>query len=294
MNYYNRGGGFFNSLPRVTRILLIINIAAFAVTWLLSSMGYANMNTLLGLHNFLPGSYSSPAGSNFEPLTFTPVQIITHMFLHGGLGHIFFNMFGLVMFGKVLETVLGEKKFFILYFVSGLGAALLQLGINYYFDAAMASQIMEFYKSPDPDVFFNLLRELDYNEGYLLSPSKLNGLVEYWQEHPNDLSSAEVARIAIDKLYLYRISIPMVGASGALMGILAAFALYFPNVELMLLFIPVPIKAKYFIPIFVLASLFLGVSNIALTNVAHFAHLGGAVFGFVLAYIWKRNQFKIL
>lgn len=291
MNYYNRGGGFLNSLPRVTRILLILNIIAFAITFLLRNY---NVNMMFGLHNILPGSYTSPPGKIGDPVLFTPIQIITHMFLHGGLGHIFFNMFGLVMFGRVLETVLGEKKFFILYFASGLGAAVLQLGINYYFSAQMAADLMAFYQAPDPDTFFNLMREMDYSKASAAYQQTINALIEAWQENPHNTAYIAQAKIRADEIFLARLSVPMVGASGALMGILAAFALYFPNVELMLMFIPVPIKAKYFIPLFVLISFFLGVSQVALTNIAHFAHLGGAIFGFIIAWAWKRKQFNIM
>lgn len=291
MNFLNRGGGFFNNLPRVTRILLILNIAAFVISYLMKSY---NLNQLLGLHNIMPGMYSSPPDRMADPRLFAPVQVITHMFLHGGLGHIFFNMFGLVMFGKVLETVLGEKKFFILYFASGLGAAVLQLGINYYFSAQMATELMAFYQQPDPDTFFNLMREMDYSKANIAYQQTINALIEAWQDNPDSPVLISQAQIRADEIFIARLSVPMVGASGALMGILAAFALFFPNVELMLMFIPVPIKAKYFIPLFVLASLFLGVSQVALTNVAHFAHLGGAIFGFVIAWTWKRKQFNMM
>jgi rhomboid-like protein len=146
------------------------------------------------------------------------------MFLHGGIGHLFFNMFGLFMFGRVLESVLGGKKFFILYFVSGLGAAALQLFI-YYIQGAPAI---------------------------------------------------------------------MIGASGAVLGVLAAFAVMFPNVELMIIFLPIPIKAKYLVPIYAVFELFFGIANFKGDNIAHFAHLGGAIVGFILVMIWKKNQFKIM
>ena len=146
------------------------------------------------------------------------------MFLHGGLGHIFFNMFGLFMFGRVLESVLGSRKFFVLYFLSGLGAAALQL------------------------------------------------FVYYLQDSP-----------AI-----------MIGASGAVLGILAAFAVMFPNVELMIIFLPIPIKAKYLVPIYAVLELFFGIANFKADNIAHFAHLGGAIVGFILVMIWKKNQFRVM
>lgn len=206
MNYYNRGGGFLTAIPPVTRVVLLLNIIIFLLDLF---VGHIIMQ-FLALYSFKTGA-------------FRPYQIVTHMFLHGGFGHIFFNMFALFMFGRVLESVLGGKKFFILYFLSGLGAAALQLFIYYLQDA--------------PAI--------------------------------------------------------MIGASGAIFGILIAFAMMFPNVELMIIFIPIPIKAKYLVPIYAVFELFFGIANFSGDNIAHFAHLGGAIVGFILIKIWKRNQFRI-
>ncbi|MBN2212813.1 MAG: rhomboid family intramembrane serine protease [Bacteroidales bacterium] len=196
------------NLPPVVRNILIINIIVFLADKVVTGMGYDYIQWL----------------ALFTPNTgyFRPFQLITHMFMHAGLMHIFFNMFGLVVFGKVIESVWGSRKMFILFFVSGLGAAGLQLLVY----------------------------------------------------HLMDMTAV------------------MVGASGALFGLLAAFALLFPNVELMLIFLPIPIKAKYMVPAFAILSLFAGVANIG-GNIAHFAHLGGAIFGFFIALYWKKNQFRI-
>lgn len=207
MNYYSRGGNVFAALPAVTKVILIINIAIFILNWFTKD--------LIGSYFAL---YSIHTG------IFQPYQVVTHMFMHAGLGHLFFNMFGLFMFGRVLESVLGSKKFFILYFLSGFGAAGLQLLIFYIQNAA----------------------------------------------------------------------VPMVGASGAVLGILAAFAVMFPNVELMIIFLPIPIKAKYLVPIYAVFELFFGIANFKGDNIAHFAHLGGAIVGFILVMIWKKNQFKVM
>jgi membrane associated rhomboid family serine protease len=203
---YNRGGNFLTALPPVTRVILVINIGLFLL----------DLITRHILLNYL-ALYSINTGA------FEPYQVVTHMFMHGNLGHIFFNMFGLFMFGRILESVLGSKRFFILYFLSGLGAAFLQLGI-YYFQHAPAV---------------------------------------------------------------------MIGASGAIFGVLAAFAMMFPNVELMIIFFPVPIKAKYLVPIYAVLELFFGIASFKGDNIAHFAHLGGAIVGFILIMYWKKNQFKI-
>jgi membrane associated rhomboid family serine protease len=203
---YNRGGNFLTALPPVTRVILIINVVLFLLD-LLTHHVILNYLALYSIHTN----------------AFEPYQVISHMFMHGNLGHIFFNMFGLFMFGRVLESVLGSKKFFILYFLSGIGAAGLQLMI-YYFQQAPAI---------------------------------------------------------------------MIGASGAIFGVLAAFAMMFPNVELMIIFLPVPIKAKYLVPIYAVFELFFGIASFKGDNIAHFAHLGGALVGFILIMIWKRKQFKI-
>ncbi len=205
MNYNNRGGNILSGIPQVTRTLLVMNIAVFLVDMVSKGL----IGRYLAMYTLHTGLFS-------------PYQLVTHMFVHAGFAHIFMNMFGLFMFGRALEMMLGSKRFFILYFVSGLGAAILQLFIFYIQGSAS----------------------------------------------------------------------PMVGASGAIFGILAAFAVYFPNVELMLIFFPVPIKAKYFVAIYAVLELFQGVANFQYDNVAHFAHLGGAIAGFILTRFWKGNQFR--
>jgi membrane associated rhomboid family serine protease len=202
----NRGGNFLSALPPVTRVILILNVVLFLLDLLTRNV----IRSYLALYSIHTNA-------------FEPYQIISHMFMHGNFGHIFFNMFGLFMFGRVLESVLGSKKFFLLYFLSGIGAAGLQLLI-YYFQQADAV---------------------------------------------------------------------MIGASGAIFGVLAAFAMMFPNVELMIIFLPVPIKAKYLVPIYAVLELFFGIASFSGDNIAHFAHLGGAIVGFFLIMIWKRKQFKI-
>ena len=216
-----RRNNFLGSIPPVTRIVLLINIAVFLIDpfithlikgWLIPAD--ADIDSILRAFLSL---YS------FHTHAFRPYQLVTHMFLHGNFMHILFNMFGLFMFGRVLESVLGSKRFFILYFLSGLGAAALQLAI-YYFKADTAQ---------------------------------------------------------------------MMGASGAIFGILAGFAMLFPNVELMIIPIPIPIKAKYVVLGYVAIDLFGGLVSFSGDNIAHFAHLGGAIVGFFLIKFWKKNQFRM-
>jgi membrane associated rhomboid family serine protease len=158
----------------------------------------------------------------FNTPPFQPYQIITHMFTHGSIGHIFFNMFALWMFGKILENVWGSKRFLIFYLISGIGAAVAHLAVEYF----------------------------------------QGGIV------------------------------PAVGASGAVMGVLVAFAYLFPNTELFILFIPFPIKAKWAVIGYVAIDLFGGIANISGDNIAHFAHLGGALTGFVLVLLWNKGNHR--
>jgi|SRR5690606_39117615 Uncharacterized membrane protein (homolog of Drosophila rhomboid) len=182
-------------------------------------------------------------------------QVITYMFMHGGFTHIFFNMFALFMFGPVLEQVLGSKRFLNYYLITGLGALALQFAV----------QALEVYQITGT-----------VSASAWLRFDMLAGVVH--GNHP-DLTQDSFQKLV--SVY----NTPMVGASGAIYGLLIAFGYLFPNTPLMLIFLPVPIKAKYFIPVMIVIELFLGVSR-AGTSVAHFAHIGGALFGFLLIRLW--------
>ncbi len=224
----------FNAMPPVVKNLLIINVLAFIATMILAQQGI-NLYETFGLYYF-----DSPQ--------FRPVQVVTHMFMHGGIGHIFFNMFALWMFGTQLENVWGPKRFFIYYFVTGLGAAFLLTATNAVQVYAITGSITN-----------------DLNNIPLISQADANTLA----------------------LVYY---VPTVGASGAVFGLLLAFGMLFPNTRLMLIFFPVPIKAKYFVIFYGLAELFLGLGRIQGDNIAHFAHVGGMLFGFILIKIWQNSR----
>lgn len=186
----------------------------------------------------------------FKSGDFKPHQIITHMFLHGSISHLFFNMFSLFMFGTMLENFIGSKRFFVGYMICGLGAGLLtQLTIPY-----------------SADIFAKSSEGLTAASTYSLS------MAEVVQAYKNEYS--------------------MIGASGAIMGVMAAFAYLFPNTEMFIMFIPIPVKAKYVIPIFVLIDLFGGINPTPGDNIGHFAHLGGAIVGFLLVYFWNKTNRK--
>lgn len=182
-------------------------------------------------------------------------QPITYMFMHGNLSHIFFNMFALVMFGPIIERILGSKRFLKYYIICALGALILQYGVQ----AIEVQQI----------------------SGTIRASSFLNF------DFANDRvsSSLNLSKENFDTL----ISIygtPMVGASGAIFGLLLAFAYLFPNMPLYFMFIPVPIKAKYFVGAYILIEVYLGFNNSG-SSIAHLAHVGGALFGYILIKAWK-------
>lgn len=217
---------------------------------------------------FVPQATDLLALQYFESDKFKLWQPISHMFMHGDLMHIFFNMFALVSFGSALEHFWGPKKFLFFYFSCGIGAALIHSGINYYhFHDGLNTLVLNGFKETE---ILNLI-----NEGKFMTS---------WQAvlSPNTFENMIGALT------------PTVGASGAIYGLLVAFAFMFPNAELALLFIPVPIKAKYFVPGIVLLDLFSGVTGYSIFGggIAHFAHVGGALFGFILMWYWKKNQFN--
>lgn len=226
----------FGNLPTVTKNLLIINIICF-----IGSMIFKQASTFFGV--FYPDS----------PF-FKIWQVITYMFMHGGFAHIFFNMFALVMFGGVIERILGPKKYLNYYLISGLGALVLQYGI----------QAIEVY---------NIAGTVRASQ--FLNFNFATGMVS---------TNLPISKDQLDTL-LSIYGTPLVGASGAIYGLLLAYGYLFPNAEIMLIFLPIPIKAKYFIPILIVIEIFLGFSNSG-GSIAHLAHVGGALFGFILLKIW--------
>lgn len=186
-----------------------------------------------------------------------PWQPITYMFMHGGWAHIFFNMFALYSFGTLLESRWGAKKFLIFYLITGLGALALQLGVQAFETYQLTGAVV------NPDA---------------VSVDFATNMVE---ANIKGLNNQQLTKL----IEIY--TTPMVGASGAIFGLLVAFGMLYPNAELMIMFIPVPVKAKYIIPFYILVELFLGVGQFEGDSVAHYAHLGGALIGFILVKIWK-------
>ncbi len=196
-------------------------------------------------------------------------QFVSHMFMHGNFMHILFNMYALWAFGSPLEQMWGKNKFLFFYFSAGIGAGLIYTGVNYFQFNSIYNQLIHIGMNASD--IQKLLETGQYNSGILsqISESKLSNLYQIYNT-------------------------PAVGASGAIYGVLVAFGMTFPNAKLALIFLPVPIAAKYFIPVLIALDLFSGVTGFSIFGggIAHFAHVGGALIGFIMMQYWKRNQFN--
>lgn len=248
---------------------------------------------------FFAGSYFVPQAMDFfalyhfESIKFKAWQPLTHMFMHGGIMHILFNMFALVSFGSALEQFWGHRKFLFFYISCGLGAALLQSAINYLQIHSILEGAASLGLSAEE---LRQVMSIDFTQGNVYSPRLFADGLEPILNQAGKLSLLD--EMSFKALFdgAIEAQTPMVGASGAIYGLLVAFAFMFPNAELLLMFIPVPVKAKYFVPGLLALDLILGVSGQPIfggqTGVAHFAHIGGAIVGFIMMWSWKKNQFN--
>ncbi len=242
----------FQQLTPITENIIILNVIIFVL-----ALAIPQMNTYLAAY--------FPASPNFHSW-----QIITHMFMHSGIMHIAFNMLTLASFGPVLERFLGDKKFLILYFLSGFGA----LALNLAWEGYQINQIVHYLYSSNADI------------------SSLRDGADIIK---NNLTNTDInmifSRNDVDSIFQQALISRMVGASGAIFGVVAAFTALYPNAEMMIMFIPFPIKAKILLPIVIIGSIFLGINNYG--GIAHFAHIGGALVGYVLIKFWGRNRYRI-
>lgn len=243
------------NITPIVKQLLIINILFFVGTLVVGDPAY----------QILAMFFPENQGFHFW-------QPLSHMFMHGNFMHIFFNMFALYSFGSTLEHFWGEKKFLFFYISCGLGAVVVQTGVSYYYfnDAVNILESNGFQRT-------EILQ--------LLNQGKIN---TQWQSL---LTATEYQN------FISSFATTMVGASGAVYGLLIAFAFMFPNAELGIMFIPVPVKAKYFVPVYMLLfDGFFGIFGNSLmgidSGIAHFAHIGGAITGFLIMWYWKKNQFN--
>jgi membrane associated rhomboid family serine protease len=242
MNGYGRG---ILGLPPVVKNIIMINVLMILANYAANSVFGLDLNSLLGLY--------FPKSEQFKPL-----QIVTHMFMHGGIWHIFFNMYALYIFGPILEHVWGPKRFFIFYMVCGLGAAFTHESVIFF-------QYNHLIQSMSPENVHAVISEgtAYFQQGKVFSDPDMQGL-----------------QILLNT--------PTVGASGAIFGVLLAFGVLFPNTQLMLLIPPMPIRAKYLVLGYGAIELFLAVTQPG-SNIAHAAHLGGMLFGYLLIRYWRRT-----
>ncbi len=260
----------FNSIPPVVKNLIIINVLFFVATYVLENMGVSLVD-IFGMHY--------PASDKFMLH-----QIITYMFMHGGLMHIFFNMFALFMFGRVLESVWGPRRFLIYYFVTGIGAIAIHTFVSYLEISSMQHTITAFQNTPSPEILDKFI-----NKNLPNASNQVRDFIMSWYNDPTNNSYASEGENLMQRILTLKMDIPTIGASGAVFGILLAFGMLFPNTRLMLLFPPIPIKAKYFVIGYGLVEVYLGFTQPG-SDVAHFAHLGGMLFGFFMIKYWNKNS----
>lgn len=253
------------NITPVVRILLIINVAVFLIQAVLQ----IDIPTLFGLRYF-------------ESKDFAPWQILTYMFIHGDMMHLLSNMLGLFMFGRWIETVLGSRRFLTFYMICGMGAGVLNSGVLYVEHEMQSNAIKEYAKDANADTFVQYLEAYEPHY-YKARTSEANNFVKVY---------GVPASITLIKegLEVKKNAHIMVGASGAIFGILIAFMLIFPNIEMMIMFFPIPVKAKYLVPLYIVYELFAGFGYAGQSNVAHFAHLAGALIGFTLIRFWRISR----
>ena len=262
----------FGNLTPIVKNLLVLNIAVFFFTGpLADAIGIAPYE-YLALREI---------GSEY----FFPLQYFSYMFMHGGFQHLLFNMIALFFFGPLLEQFLGQKRFLILYIVSGLGAGIIHSGISYYEYSQEKASLQTYMTNPTPEGFEMHIKDHYGKYMYL----NLYDFIESYSSNP-EVTEYKKQSISVLKSLNDPDKGRMVGASGAIMGLLLAFALMFPNTELYLLFIPFPVKAKYMVGFYILMDIFGAIQNDPGDTVAHYAHLGGAFVGFVIVEFWKRQR----
>ena len=271
-----------DKITPVVKQLLIVNILFFVGSHFVDSrLGIGFANDLFAMHYL-------------ESDKFEWWQPLTHMFMHGGLGHIFFNMFALYSFGSTLEHFWGGKRFLFFYISCGLGAVLVQSSINYYQlqQTLAAASSLNLSKST-----LHQILNINFIEDNHFSFELFKTALQTILQKTNQV--AMVNQSIFNSLFKSAAEIngSMLGASGAVYGLLIAFAFMFPQAQLGLMFIPVPIPAKYFVPAIVGLDVFLGLKGESLfgsggTGIAHFAHVGGALFGLIIMWSWRNNRFN--
>lgn len=254
--------GSFQFTP-IVRALLIINIAFFFIDKFVFGL-----TDLFGLRYVL--------SENFHVF-----QIFTYMFLHADFGHVFFNMFALFMFGPMLEHFWGPKKFLIFYLVTGLGAAFIYSLVTFYKMYELQNAISVYVANPNPDAFVIFVNKFGLRN--------FNFVNEFAQNSSDPLLINRSLQF-VNEVFIVKSNVPMIGASGAVFGILMAYGMTFPQTELFIFPLPFPIKAWVYVTCYGIIELYSGVRASEGDNVAHFAHLGGMIFAFIMIRMWRKKN----
>jgi membrane associated rhomboid family serine protease len=273
MSYQQYSPSGFRLLPPVVKNLLIINGLFFLATVSLESSFGIDLVKILGLHFYR---------SEF----FQPYQFATYMFLHADFQHILYNMFALWMFGYLLENVWGSKRFLTYYVLTGIGAAIVQTVVTWWNLSSIESSALIYTQAPSVDAFTQFVRT--YFPQYYEYEGSVRNFILSWSSSPKNPEFTGQSIDYIDQLIKIRTDVPTIGASGAVYGILLAFGMMFPNMLVYIYFL-FPIKAKWIVILYGAIEIFSGISNNPSDNVAHFAHLGGMLFGFFLILYWRRK-----
>ena len=272
-NYYSPQK--FSILPPVVKNLLIINGLFFLATIGFQRTMHIDLYDILGLHYF-------------ESEKFHPYQFITYMFMHGDLGHLFFNMFALWMFGSAIENYWGGKRFLIYYLLTGLGAGLTHYGVLMWQLAPQLQYIDACIANPDANTVQALLQHHQFRQDLLVDSAAFKeNLYNIQMGYNVNEAKTYINNYLIDYREALVGGYNIVGASGSVFGLLLAFGMMFPN-SLIFIYFLFPIKAKWFVVLYGALELFYGITGTA-DGIAHFAHLGGMVFGLLIILYWKKK-----
>ncbi len=253
----------------IVRNLLLINILVFT----LDSLFSLHLASVFGLRYF-----SSEA--------FRPYQLLTHLFVHGSLRHLFSNMISLLTLGTSIEYVLGSRKFLAFYLFTGIGASLLYMGMQYLEISRLEQLYLAYLESPTPERFVAFVHKFPQGTNYLIQ-----SLIEAFSRAPSNSDYIDQSKSIVSQLYHFRINIPTVGASGSIFGIFTAFSMLFPHAHVFFIFFPIPLPARYAVFLYGAYEFYVGIGAHPADNVAHFAHLGGILYGYLFIRWWRYRQY---
>jgi len=274
MNNQQYSPAGFSLLPPVVKNLLIINVLCYIATVTFESTFRIDISNMFGLHYF-------------KSDLFRTYQFVTYMFFHADIKHILYNMFALWMFGYLLENVWGPKRFLTYYMITGIGAAVVQTAVNYWHFSGYEAAALAYSAAPSPEAFVDFVKSCPPRSQELLD--NMNTMLAQWQQSIGDVHYQRQSVLYAYDLIKQQWDVATIGASGAVYGILLAFGMMFPNM-LVFVFFLFPLKAKYLVIIYGAIEVFYGISNNPSDNVAHFAHLGGMIFGLIMIIYWKRKS----